>query len=116
MKRVIKINAELPKTVTVTIAIVPFGLYLNKTIQEAQRGSIIEFCDQWRKGRYTLLHKRKVAVESVEFARLRTLIYGEYVSTASLFDRWEAEALVNGYGRNAFDKEQVLYLELEKIE
>lgn len=110
-----QINAVAPKDVR-PYSLLPFGLYCNRALQNARIGDIVEFCVDWRRDKRRLVRKCKVAVQSSVFTFLMKSLYGERMTWAELSERWRAECIVEGLGRDAFSETEVMLIEVEGIE
>lgn len=110
----IQINAVVPKDAK-PYAILPIGLYCNRELQNARIGSILEFCVDWRRDKRRLARKCNVEVQSSIFTFLIKSLYGERMTWASLSERWRAECIIDGLGRNAFSETEVMLIEVEEI-
>lgn len=113
MKRSIKLYQLAPKQMQTMFAIVPYGLYLNKALQKAENGSILEFQTDWRRDKFVLIRKCKLAVNSSAFTLLLKSIYGEDASWQNLSEQWRAQCIVEGLGKDAFDPDNVLLLSVK---
>lgn len=113
MKRTIKIYQTPPKALDGTLAIVPYGLYLNRQLQKANPGELLEFRVEWRRETFTLLHKAKLKVNSSAFTLMLKMIYGEFMTWSKLSEQWRAECILEGLGKDAFDTDTVLLLWLK---
>lgn len=114
MPRAIKIHQLAPKEAQTRLAIVPYGRYLNTQLQRATAGQIIDFIVDWRKDRFILLRRAKVAVNTSCFTLLLKSIYGEDATWQSVSEQWRANCIVDGLGKSAFDEQSVLLLEVKK--
>lgn len=115
MKRPIKIHQLAPKEAQTRLAIAPYGRYLNTQLQKAAAGQLIDFCVDWRKDRFILLRKAKVAVNTSCFTLLLKSIYGEDATWQSVSEAWRAQCIVDGLGSHAYDEQNVLLLEVKKF-
>lgn len=115
MKRPIKIQQLAPKQGHTQLAIIPYGLYLNKALQKAEAGSVVEFCADWRRDKFVLLRKAKLAVNSSVFSLLMKSIYGEDATWQSLSEQWRAQCIIEGLGKDAFSESEVLLLEVKSF-
>lgn len=109
-----QINAIAPK-VSKPYAVLPFGLYCNRELQNAQIGDVVEFCVDWRRDKRRLVRKCKVEVQSSVFTFLMKSLYGERMTWVELSKRWRAECIVKGLGRDAFSEKECLLIEVEEI-
>lgn len=113
MKRPIKIHQLAPKEAQTRLVIVPYGRYLNTQLQKASAGQIIDFIVDWRKDRFILIRKAKVAVNTSCFTLLLKSIYGEDATWQSISEMWRAQCIIDGLGSSAFDTENVLLLSIK---
>lgn len=110
MSKVIKLlNTPVPKG---KYALVPFGLYLNKALQKAESGTLLEFQTSWRRDTRVLVRKCRVPVNSSMFTFMCKSLYGEGMSWASLSKQWRAESIIEGLGKDAFSDSEVLLIEV----
>lgn len=113
-KKPIKIDHAAPKEAK-PYAFVPFGLYCNKELQQAEPGDVVTFCEGWRQEKRVLVRKCKIAVNSSVFTFLSKSIYGEHITAKELFGRWQAWAIVQGLGEDGFDTDNVLLIEVKEM-
>lgn len=116
--RPIKIQHPTPKPSTRGMAIIPVGLYCNSKLQKAKIGDVVQFQCEWRKDKRVITNICRFRVNSPEFTFMLRSIYGENMSIAKLMEKWEAWAVVEGIGKEGFDREYALIVEaapLEKI-
>lgn len=111
----VQINSVAPKDIK-PYAILPFGLYCNIELQNAQIGDTVEFRVDWRRDKRRLVRKCKVEVQSGIFTFLMKSLYGERMTIAKLMERWEAWAVVEGIGAQGFSREEALLVEVKPIE
>lgn len=95
--------------------LLPIGLYCNREIQTASRGSVVIFQDSWNMEKRILKRSCKVKVNSEVFTFLVKSLYRGFNTKDGLFGRWEAECEIQGIGKNAFSREEVLLIEVEDI-
>lgn len=100
----------------VRLFLCPYGRYANKEVQTCETGGILTFQDTWRKTQFRLVRRTKVAVNSSVFSFLLRAVYGETMTYGRWMERWRAVAASEGWGKDAFDTDSVLLLELEKTE
>lgn len=110
MKRPINILHPYPKPVEIRRCLLPIGLYCNAELQKAEIGATVEFWQEWRHEKAVLAYKRVVRVNSAEFTDWLRLLYGENMSVSRMFERWEAECVREGIGKDGFDKESALLI------
>ena len=91
----------------------PIGLYCNKKIKNLSAGSIIEFCESWRRDKVILVRKCVLPTSSSVFTFLLKSIYGEDATWQKLSEEWRARCVIEGLGKDAFDPENVLLLEVK---
>ncbi len=113
MKRPIKICQLAPKSMQISFALVPYGKFLNTHLQKATAGAIIDFCVDWRRDRFILIRKCKLAVNSSVFTLLLKSIYGEDATWEKLYDEWRAQCVVEGLGKDAFGPDNVILLSVK---
>ncbi len=110
----IRVRHALP-SVERPFVMLPVGLYCNSRLRKARSGTLIEFWDGWRHGKYTLVQKCEIPIASSAFTFMCKAIYGSSVNYNMLCRKWEAECLVEGLGRNGFDRDKVLVIEVKKM-
>ena len=113
MKRPIKIYQLAPKEMQTSLCIVPYGRYLNAKLQKAENGSVLEFCVDWRRDKFVLIRRAKIAVNTSAFTLLLKSIYGEDATWQKLSEEWRAQCVIEGLGSKAFDEQNVLLLEVK---
>lgn len=98
-------------------AILPIGAYCNAALQKAKSGQEVTFQTSWRKEKRTIVNISRFRINSPEFTFMLRSIYGKNMTIAKLIERWEAWAILEGYGKNGFSREQCLIIEVsENIE
>ena len=113
MKRPLKIYQLAPKEMQTRFALAPYGRYLNKALQKAECGSVIEFCVDWRRDKFVLIRRAKIAVNTSAFNLLLKSIYGEDATWQKLSEEWRAQCVIEGLGSRAYDEQSVLLLEVK---
>ena len=113
MKRPLKIYQLAPKEMQTCFALAPYGRYLNVQLQKASAGAILDFIVDWRKDRFVLIRRAKIAVNTSAFNLLLESIYGEDATWQKLSEEWKASCIVEGLGSKAFDEQSVLLLEVK---
>lgn len=113
MKRPLKIYQLAPKEMQTSFVFAPYGRYLNTQLQKASAGAILDFIVDWRKDRFVLIRKAKLAVNSSVFSLLLKSIYGEDATWQKLSEEWRAQCIVEGLGSRAYDEQNVLLLEVK---
>lgn len=114
MKRPIKIHQLAPKEAQTSLCLVPYGRYLNVQLQKAAAGQIVDFIVDWRKDRFILIRRAKIAVNTSAFTLLLKYIYGEDATWQSVSEMWKANCIIDGLGKDAFSDSDVLLLEVKK--
>lgn len=114
MSKRIKVSVKSPSCRYTCDMMFPIGMFVNRELQNAECGEIVHF-DNWRDNKWELIHKRFVNINSSEFTWLKYLIFG-YIRTDDLLKKWNAECILAGKGKNAFDKDRVLYCEFVKVD
>lgn len=112
MARPIKIQHPTPQTRSVAQAVLPIGMYCNKPLQTAKIGDVVQFHCEWRKDKRVITNICRFRINSPEFTFMLRSIYGENMTIAKLFERWEAWAVVEGIGKDGIDKEQCIIVEV----
>ena len=106
MSKVIKLlNTPVPKG---SLVLIPVGMYLNKALQKAQSGAVIEFQSAWRKDKRVLRQKVAVKIASPIFTFMARSIYGSEARMADIIEQWRANCIVEGLGKDAFSDECLL--------
>lgn len=112
-KKAIKIEQLAPKPMQTSLCVVPYGLYLNKALQKADNGSVLEFQTDWRRDKFILVRKAKISVNTSAFNLLLKSIYGDEATWQKLSEEWTARCVIEGLGKSAFDTDNVLLLEVK---
>ncbi len=115
MSKTINILHPTPNPPKNGIAIVPCGLYCNTALQKARSGDLVEFWQEWRHEKRRIVQITKFRINTPEFTFMLRFIYGERMTIAKLMERWESLAVVEGYGKEGFDREQCLILQVEEV-
>lgn len=106
MSKVIKLlNTPVPKG---SLTLIPVGMYLNKALQKAQAGTVIEFQSAWRKDKRVLRQKVTVKIASPIFTFAMRAIYGQDARMADIIEPWRANCIIEGLGKDAFSDECLL--------
>lgn len=117
MARLLTIDRIPPMPHSSAVIFEPIGLYCNARLQKAREGQQIIFQQEWRREKRYIKQIKKVRINTPEFTFLFRMAYGNRLTLQELFKRWEAWAVVEGYGRNGFSREQCLAIEVsESIE
>lgn len=116
MPRPIKIQQPTPKSSTRGMAIIPVGLYCNKSLQTAKIGDVVQFQCEWRKDKRVITNICRFRINSPEFTFMLRSIYGENMTIARLMEKWEAWAIVEGIGAAGIDHENCIILEVSNLE
>lgn len=115
MARPIKIQHPTPKAEK-PYAILPIGLYCNTALQKANPGQEVVFETAWRRDKRCIIQICRFRINSPEFTFMLRSIYGERMTIAKLIERWEAWAIVEDIGKDGFDRESCIIIEVEPIE
>lgn len=113
MKRPLKIYQLAPKEMQTSFVFAPYGRYLNQKLLNAKSGDLVEFCVDWRRDKFVLIRRAKIAVNTSAFNLLLKSIYGEDATWQKLSEEWRARCIVEGLGNKAFDEQSVLLLEVK---
>ena len=113
MKRPLKIYQLAPKVMQTRFVFAPFGRFLNTKLQKVENGSVLEFQTDWRRDKFVLIRKAKLAVNTSAFNLLLKSIYGEDATWQSVSEEWKAQCIVEGLGSKAFSEDDVLLLEVK---
>lgn len=116
MSKLINILHPTPKGGKTAFAIIPIGMYLNRPLQEAAPNSEICFWQEWRNDKRVLVRKCKVQIKSSVFTFLAQSIYGERTRIADMLAKWEAFAVNEGVGKDGFDRDFALLIEVAQVE
>lgn len=111
-KRPIKIHQQVPRANAVEVAIVPIGLYCNTVLQKARPGDAVCFQNEWRKDNRRIVQICRFRINSPEFAFMLRSVYGAGMTIDRLMRLWEAWAIVEGIGKDGFDRESCLIVEV----
>lgn len=95
-------------------AVIPIGMYCNTSLQKACRGDLVEFWQDWRHERRRIVQITKFRINTPEFTFMLRSIYGERMTIAKLMERWEAWAVVEGIGKDGFNRESCIIIEVSK--
>lgn len=107
MKRPIKpICADAPKR---GLSLVPCGLYLNKAMKNVAPGDVVVLGEAWRKQKRVLVRKCYVDLNTSIGNLIVKHIYGDNARIEDIVERWEAECVVENFGKGAIG--EVLLLE-----
>ena len=110
------INHPLPIETRARIALLPIGMFMNREIQQANIGDIVEFWVDWRYERAKLVYKGEIAIKTSVFAYLMRLAYGKSMTIVKMLERWQAQSIIEGYGQDGFDRDKCLIIEVKPIE
>lgn len=113
MKRALKIHQLAPKQMRTSFVLVPYGRYLNVKLQKAENGSVLEFQTDWRRDKFVLIRRAKIAVKTSAFNLLLKSIYGEDATWQSISEQWKAQCIIEGLGSKAFSEDDVLLLDVK---
>lgn len=112
MKRPIKIHQPVPTRLP--FAVIPIGMFCNQKLQKAQIGDVVQFCHEYRRDNRAIANICRFRINSPEFTFMLRSIYGEGMTIAKLFERWEAWAVVEGIGASGIDHENCIILEVSE--
>lgn len=112
MAKLIKIQHPTPTRLP--YAILPVGIYCNPQFQKAKSGDLVEFWTDWRHDKRVITNICRFRINSPEFTFMLRSIYGENMTIAKLMERWEAWAVVEGIGKDGFDHESCIILEVKE--
>lgn len=97
-------------------ALLAIGMYCNRELQNAKIGQIVEFWQDWRHDKRVLVRKCKVQIKSSVFTFLAQSIYGDRTRIVDMLAKWEAFAVNEGIGKDGFDRESCLLIEVRPVE
>lgn len=107
MNRPIKpICADTPKH---GLSLVPCGLYLNKAMKNVKSGDVVVLGKAGRKQKRVLVRKCYVDLNTSIGNLIVKHIYGDNARVENIVERWEAECVVEDFGKGAIG--EVLLLE-----
>lgn len=107
MKRPIKpICADAPKH---GLSLVPCGLYLNKAMKNVKPGDVVVLGEAWCKQKRVLVRKCYVDLNTSIGNLIVKHIYGDNARVENIVERWEAECVVEDFGKGAIG--EVLLIE-----
>ncbi len=109
MKRPIKIQQPVPTRLP--YAVIPIGMFCNQKLQKACVGDVVQFCHEYRRDNRIIANICRFRINTPEFTFMLRSIYGEGMTIAKLFERWEAWAVVEGIGKEGFSRDEALLLE-----
>ena len=110
MEKPIKIQHPTPTRLP--YAILPTGIYCNSQLQKAKSGDLVEFWTDWRHDKRCIVQICRFRINSPEFTFMLRSIYGENMTIAKLMERWEAWAVVEGIGKEGFDHDSCVIIEV----
>lgn len=113
MARPIKIQHPTPQTRSVAQVALPIGMYCNKSLQTAKIGDVVQFQCEWRKDKRVITNICRFRINTPEFTFMLRSIYGEGMTIAKLFERWEAWAVVEGIGKDGFSRDYAILVEVK---
>lgn len=113
MAKTINIHHPTPKAEK-PYAVLPIGLYCNSYLQKAIAGQDVEFWSEWRHDKRRIVQISRFRINSPEFTFMLRSIYGERMTIAKLMERWEAWAVVEGIGKDGFNRESCIIIEVSK--
>lgn len=91
------------------LSLVPCGLYLNKAVKNAKPGDVVVLGEAWRKQKRVLVRKCKIELDTSLGNLIVKHIYGDNARVENIIERWEAECVVENFGKGAIG--EVLLLE-----
>lgn len=91
------------------LSLLPCGLYLNKAMKKAKAGDIVVLGETWRKQKRVLVRKCRVELDTSLGNLIVKHIYGDNARVEDIVERWEAECIVENFGKDAIG--EVLLLE-----
>ena len=107
MKRPIKpICADAPKR---GLSLVPCGLYLNEAMKNVKPGDVMVLGEARCKQKRVLVRKCRVELDTSIGNLIVKHIYGDNARVENIIERWEAECVVEDFGKGAIG--EVLLLE-----
>lgn len=112
MAKLVRIQHPTPKPLASEMAILPIGLYCNVALQKAKTGQIVEFQAEWRRDKRKIIQMSRIRINTPVFTLLLRSIYGQSMTIAKLFERWEAWAIVEGVGRKGFSRDEAILIEV----
>lgn len=74
------------------------------------------FESTWKRTDMRIVQICRFRINSPEFTFLLRSIYGENMTIATLMERWEAWAVVEGIGKDGFSREYALIVEAAPLE
>ena len=109
------IKIQHPILARLPYAILPIGIYCNSQLQKAKSGDLVEFWSDWRHDKRRIVQLCRFRINTPEFTFMLRSIYGEGMTIAKLFERWEAWAVVEGIGKDGFSRDYAILVEVEPI-
>lgn len=73
---------------------------------------MVEFWSEWKHDTRRIVQLCRFRINSPEFTFMLRSIYGERMTIAKLMERWEAWAVVEGIGKDGFDRESCIVIEV----
>lgn len=114
MSRPIKIQQLAPTGLP--FAICPIGLFCNQKLQKAEIGDEVTFCFEYRRDKRVITNIARFRINTPEFTFMLRSIYGDGMTIAKLFERWEAWAVVEGIGKDGVSKDECIIIEVTNLE
>ena len=95
----------------------PTGLYCNEGLRKAERGDRVRLHDGWKTDEYVLGGVLKLDSDTPEFDFFfRSIFRGWNITRRELWQKWEAQMLMEGKGRNVVAKGEALVVELLPVQ
>lgn len=92
-------------------AMLPLGAYCNRGLDALRRGDTLTLNEGWRRHKVTVEGTCRVPVASPYFTFELRSMFGERFSWGDLQDEWDALCVIEGLGREAYDRRSVMLVE-----
>lgn len=92
------------------LALCPTGLYVNAKLDKAEKDTLLTFRDAWHKHQVLLVSKCRLNLNTVVGSFIIRYMFGSDKTLQWLTDQWDAIAINEGFGKNAYSVDNVLLL------
>lgn len=103
---------QAPPTSRKPFVIVPIGMFCNVELQNAVKGTEINFWQGTHCKMMILVDKVTIAIKTPLFSFLVRSLYGKEMSIRELIEQWEIQCIEDGLGIKGFDHEKALLIEV----
>lgn len=95
------------------LALVPQGLYVNQRLEKlnpSEDDVLLTFAENWRKTQVLLISKCRLNLNTAVGSFIIRYAFGSDKTLQWLTDQWDAVAINEGFGKNAYSLDNVLLL------